>query len=140
MKNVYIIVGFFILSLMVLTVTIYWLFVDRKIKDKKKLLAWLPPITIVVSHTILGCFCINAMVSIIVAFAIDTELMHPSAVTALFMAYAGSLLVLHTLSFCLRISIKREEKQKYNRRSNVVSYSLLIIYMSKLYLKSLYLN
>ena len=109
MKNVYIIVGFFILSLMVLTVTIYWLFVDRKIKDKKKLLAWLPPITIVVSHTILGCFCINAMVSIIVAFAIDTELMHPSAVTALFMAYAGSLLVLHTLSFCLRISIKREE-------------------------------
>ena len=66
--------GFIMLSLLILTVVVYWLFLDNRIKNKKEMLAFLKPKYKIVVYTVLYCMAINLILSLIVEFAIMIDI------------------------------------------------------------------
>ena len=112
MKTVFIILGIItllFLSLLVLTVVVYWLFLDSKIKNKQAILSFLEPKYQIVFWTILYCTFVNLVLVFILEFATTIEM--PGLILQYqFIAYCVFLPIPRMLIFCLKISIQKEEK------------------------------
>ena len=111
MKMLLIILGLAMLSLLVLTVAVYWLFLDSRVKNKKAILSYLGTTYKVVFWTILYCTGVNLILIMIIEFATAIE---TSSVSVLmmqwqFIAYCVFLIIPRMFMFCLQISVEREE-------------------------------
>jgi len=97
-----------VLSLAVLTVLVYYLFLKHRIKNKKAMLSFLSSTYKIVFYTVLYCFFINFIVMII-ADVMAIEILKTRTVSYLFFAYCIFLIIPRILIFCLQISVEREE-------------------------------
>ena len=104
--------GLVMLSLLILTIVVYWLFLDSRIKNKKKILSLLVPNFKIITYTVLYCAVINLVLSLIVGFATTLEASQLIiwVVQCQFIAYLVFLLIPRMFVFCLQISIRKEEK------------------------------
>ena len=109
------ILGLIILSLVVLTFVVYWLFLDSKIKNKKTILSSFKPKYKIIIYTVLYCAGINFLLSFITLFVIEIESLEVTYVLMQqiqFTAYIAFLLVPRMFIFCLQISVRKEESDE----------------------------
>ena len=101
-----------ILSLLILTTVVYWLFLDSKIKDKEKILSFLEPKYKIIVYTVFYCAAINIVLALIVGFVttIETMQMLLWLIQCQFITYLIFLLVPRIFVFCLQISVRKEER------------------------------
>ena len=106
------VLGLVMLSLLILTIVVYWLFLDSRIKNKKKILSFLVPNFKIITYTVLCCAGINLVLALIVGFVTTIETMQliTWVVQCQFIAYLVFLLIPRMFVFCLQISIRKEEK------------------------------
>ena len=99
------------LSLLILTVVVYWLFLDSRIKKKKEILSFLKPKYKIIIYTVLYCAGINLVLALIVGFATTIEIMQMVLwlIQCQFIAYLAFLVIPRMFLFCLQISVKKEE-------------------------------
>jgi len=97
------------ISLVILTVAVYRLFLKNKIKNKKAVLSFLKSTYNIVFWAILYCTVINLILALIIEFATTTETSGATILQGQFIAYCIPLIVPNVLMFCLKLSIEKEE-------------------------------
>ena len=114
LKTIGFVLGLIILLLIVLTVVVYWLFLDKKIKNKKTMLSSLISKYKIVIYTVFYCTGINLMFLLIMLATKFESLgsMYGIMLQLQFCAYLAFLLVPRIFIFCLQISVKKEEKEE----------------------------
>jgi amino acid transporter len=112
--TIVLVLGLMMLSLLILTAVGYWLFLEHRIKNKKKILSFLEPKYKIIVYTTLYCTVINFVLALIVGFTttIETLQMILWITQCQFIAYLIFLLVPRIFVFCLQISIRKEEKEE----------------------------
>ena len=110
--TIVLVLGLVMLSLLILTIVVYWFFLDSKIKDKKKILSFLEPKFKIIAYTIYACAIINLVFALIVGFVIPIETMQMVfwLVQCQFLTYLIFLPALRMFMFCLQISVRKEER------------------------------
>ena len=108
------VLGLVMLSFIILTFMVYWLFLDSRIKNKKKILSFLEPKGKIITYTVLYCAGINLVLALIVGFATTIENLQMLlwVIQCQFITYLAFLLVPRMFMFCLQISVKKEERGK----------------------------
>ncbi|MCL2681927.1 MAG: hypothetical protein FWE63_00410 [Bacteroidales bacterium] len=108
MSTIFIILVFIMLLLLVLTPTVYWSFLDSRIKDKKAMLSFLEPAHKGAFHMAIYCALINLILFLVIEFATTNEY---SAILMQiqFIAYLAVLIIPKSLISCLKTSIEKEE-------------------------------
>ena len=111
--NIAVLLGIIILSLAVLTVVVYHLFLKHKIKKKKTVLFFLGSTYNIVFYTVLYCTFVNLILGIILEYATTTiKIWNGGELTYLFLAYCTPLVVPRMLMLCLQISVEQEDAGK----------------------------
>ena len=108
MTTIFLIIVFTTLAAPIITYSVYWPFLDRRIKDKKSLLSFLEPAYKGAFYAFMCCALINTVLLLVIEYATTIKL--PAILgLILFIVYLTLLSIPRVLISCLKTSIKEEE-------------------------------
>ena len=114
-KTIGLIWGVMTLLLIVLTIVVYWLFLDSRIKNKKTMLSSFISKYKIVFYTVLYCLGINLLLFSIAIFVVKMETLgtvYGLLNQFLLIAYFSFLCIPRIFIFCLQISVRKEENDE----------------------------